>query len=85
MTHSSISHKGPAPDGIFTPHFITNRISNALARIKQMRDANTAIRQLSEHTDAELADIGILRSDLAEGRFEEAADARALAMLRVYR
>ena len=65
--------------------FSAPNVADMIARIKAARDARKTIRQLSRLSKAELADIGLMPSDLSAHAFEQAADARARAMLRVYR
>lgn len=61
------------------------RLTAAMDRLKAARATRKALRQLSDHTDAQLADIGLTRADLAMTRFDRAADDRAQAITRLYR
>ena len=84
MAHFSNIIKTPALPVSAPLFFLTNRVANAMSKFKAKKAAKTDITHLSNFTDAELADIGLLRSELSEALFESAADAQAEAMLRVY-
>ena len=77
--HPFVQHRASRISAFF------RMMSGAFARFKTSRAAKATIRELSHHSDAELADIGLTRSDLAKYAFEDAADQRAAALLRVYR
>lgn len=80
----SISHRRMRPASLVAQG-LTLRLSKAMDRLKAARDTRRALRQLSYHTDAQLADIGLTREDLARCRFDCAADERAEAISRLYR
>ncbi|WP_299852148.1 DUF1127 domain-containing protein [uncultured Roseovarius sp.] len=65
--------------------FAWERVSSAVSKLRPARPAKSDIDHLLELSDAELADIGLLRADLSDMRFDTAIDTQAQAMLRVYR
>ncbi len=85
MAHISNVIKTPSLPVSATLFILTNRVASAMSKFRAKQAPKTDIAHLSEFTDAELADIGLLRSELSEALFESAADAQAEAMLRVYR
>ncbi len=71
--------------GAFMPQGLFTWSTRAMERFNAARATRKALRQLSEHTDAQLADIGLTRADLAIHRFDKAADERCRAISRLYR
>lgn len=64
---------------------VTGRIAGVISRLKARRPVKTDIPFLAEYSDAELADIGLLRADLIDDMHADRIDAQAQSMLRVYR
>ena len=85
MTHICNTHNSPAHSRRFMQRGVMARVTGIMASIRAAKASRIAKEHLSHHSDAQLADIGLHRADLAAGRFEKAADARAQAIMRLYR
>ena len=85
MAHFINHIKAPVFPARFALSVARGWVANAVSKLKPVRAAKSDIDHLLELSDAELADIGLLRSDLSDMRFDHASDAQAQAMLRVYR
>lgn len=85
MVYFSYHIKAPAFPARFTLSCVLCRLARAISKLRPARPVKSDIDYLLEHSDAELADIGLLRSDLSDLRFDNAADAQAQAMLWVYK
>ncbi len=84
MAHFSNYIEATIPPFNASREFVSKRVLRFLSHFRANRRAKTDIAYLAEYSDAELADIGLLRSEISEALFENAADAQAEALLRVY-
>ena len=84
MAFASENHGAVEPFGPTKTVFSRGWFTRTVARFKAEREARAAISRLSQYTDAQLADIGLKRSDLTPYDFAEIVDSRARALLRAY-
>lgn len=85
MTQVDTIRKNPTHARAFTPRGLMTRMVDAMAMIRAARASRAAIEHLSYHSDAQLADIGLHRSELQASRLERVADTKARAIMRLYR
>lgn len=85
MSHFTTSFQKAAPERHFAFLAAVHRLVSLLSKIKPARRPKSDIAYLEEFSDAELADIGLLRSELNADPVDTAIDSQVQAMLRVYR